>query len=96
MQEAGSHLRVAMHARYIGKTLGLYLTGTDNPLADGCTGFARLAFGKLFERHGDNFHLDINPIEQRTGDAVQVFLYLSGSAYTMAGGMIVVPAWRVG
>ena len=92
VQEARSHLGIAMDARKAGKAFGLYLAGTDDPFADGGAGLACLAFGKLLEGYRNDFHLDVNPVEEGAGDTVQVLLYLPGRTYTMAGGVVVISA----
>ena len=92
VEQAGGHLCVAMYVRYIGETLCLYLPGTYHTFADGGAGFAFLPFGKLLERYRNDFHLDVNAVEERTGDTVQVLLHLSGRAYAMAGRVVVIAA----
>jgi hypothetical protein len=55
----------------------LDVTGGDDPLADGGRGFAVALAGDVLEFHGGDFDVQINPVEQRAGDAVQIILDLA-------------------
>lgn len=92
MQQAWRHLGITVDAGLSGKALSLYLSCLDDTFTDACTAFSRGTFGYLLKRYGNNLHLNVDTVEQRAGNLVQVTLYLSRMTDTMAGGMVVVAA----
>ena len=71
----------------------LNLSGTYHTLAYGGARFAGARICHLFKGEWGDFNLQVDTVEQRSGYAVQVLLYLSRTAYTSLGGMRVIPAW---
>ena len=76
-----------------GKALCLYLARFYYPSAYAGTVFRTVFLRHLFEGDGDDFYLDINAVQQRSGDAVQVALHLSRVADTGPRWVIVISAW---
>ena len=92
MQKRRSHLGVAIDTFIIGKTLFLDSTCLDNPFTDSQTGFGRTLFGNLLKRHGNDLHLYVDAVEQRSRNTVHVFLYRSRRTETRPVGMVVITA----
>ena len=68
------------------------MTSTYHAFADNNAWFARADVGHLFEGDRRYFNLQVDAVEQRTGDAVQVFLYLAGTAHAGLRRVVVVAA----
>lgn len=79
-----------MDARNVSETFGLYVTRFDDALTDGFTRFAARRRGQFFNGHRHHFHLNVNAVEQRTRDFVEVTVDLSWRADTFVVGMIIV------
>ena len=92
MQKRRSHLGVAIDTFIIGKTLFLDSTRLDNPFTDSQTGFGRTLFGNLLKRHGNDLHLYVDTVEQRSRNTVHVFLHRSRRTKTRPVGMVVITA----
>lgn len=91
-KQAAVHLGIAIDAGDGGVALFLNLTGAYHPFANDGAGLAGAGVGHLFEGYGDDFDLQVDTVEQWAGDAVQVFLHLTGRAYAGFGGVVVVAA----
>ena len=91
-EELARHLRVAVDARHFAVTLFLDAAGGDHPLAYRFAGFAGTGVGHLLEGDGDDFYLQVDAVQQRAGDAVQVLLHLPVAAHAGLGGVVVVAA----
>src|SRR6476646_4541365 len=78
------HTRVAVHLGAITKTFLLPLPGTDNPLADGSRIFLSAFAGDvaIFDRR--HFNVQIDAVEQWTGNALPVSLHLKRPATAFA------------
>ena len=48
--------------------------GPENPVADGSRFFAPVVLGEVFVFYGRNLDVEIDPVEQRTGDAGKITL----------------------
>lgn len=86
------HLCVAVDAGVFAVPFLLYLPGAYHPLADVGAALPAPGVAHLFERHRDNLHLDVDAVEQRTGDAVEVACHLSRRADALTRRMVVVAA----
>ena len=86
------HLCIAIDTGIFGVALFLYLPCFDNSFADRFTGFSPSLVRYLIEWYGNDFYLNVNPVEQRAGNFIQIFLYLPGTAYTSLRRMIIISA----
>lgn len=91
-EHARGHLCVAIHARLRGKATGLTLAGGDHPGPYGCARFAGRCRGNLVETDGEYLHLQVDAVEQRAGDAVEVFSDGAGRTDALPRGMVVIAA----
>ena len=57
------HLGVAMRAGEGFEAFLLYLAGSDDAIADGGTGFARLHLGQMGKRHRLYLAMDVDTVE---------------------------------
>ena len=87
-----AHLGVAVYATDAPETLLLNGTGLDYPLTDGCRRFAGSRFRDVVETQGRNLTLDIDAVEQRTGDFSHIPLDLSRCADAGVRGVAIVAA----
>ena len=87
------HLGITIYAGNVCIPCFLNLSGTYHTLAYGGARFAGARICHLFKGEWGDFNLQVDTVEQRSGYAVQVLLYLSRTAYTSLGGMRVIPAW---
>jgi hypothetical protein len=69
----GGHLRVAENAEGL-KTARLALPSGQDALTDGRRFFASVVFGQFFVFHGRILDVQVDPVEQRTGDARKITL----------------------
>jgi hypothetical protein len=74
---ARDHARVAGDAGTMFEPFLLGVARGDDALTDGGGGFAVALAGDVREFHGRDFDVQIDPVEQRTGDAVEVVLDLA-------------------
>jgi len=70
---ARGHLGVAEDAEGL-QAAELMRPRPENPVADGGRFFAPFVLGQVFVFHGRNLDVEIDPVEQRTGDAGKVAL----------------------
>ena len=92
MNHALGHLGVAVYALHGLETFGLDGTSTNHTLTDGRAGLARVGLRNFLEGHGDDLHLDVDAVEQRTADLVHVAVYLAGRADAVVRGVAIVAA----
>src|SRR6478672_5838259 len=78
------HTRVAVHLCAITKTFLLPLPGTDNPLADGSRIFLGAFAGDVAIFDRGHLNVQIDAVEQWTGNALPVSLHLKRPATAFA------------
>src|SRR5947199_5121565 len=78
------HARVAVYFRVIAKTLLLKLPCAHNALADGSGSFLSAFAGDVAVLDRGHFNVQIDAIEQWTGDALPISLHLKRSATAFA------------
>ena len=76
----------------IGIALFLYTACLNDSVPNNTACFSLSLIGYLVERNRNNLYLNINTVQQRTGYLVQILLYLTRTAYTCLGRMIIVSA----
>jgi two-component sensor histidine kinase len=72
-ERARRHLGIAENAEGL-ETARLALPSGENALPDGRRFFAFLVLGQFFVFHGGNLDVQIDPVEQRTGDSRKITL----------------------
>src|SRR5690606_29370696 len=91
--QVAGHQRIAVDIRHFPEALLLDLPRPDDAVPDG---FAFLGIispaGQLFNAHRRHLYMQINPVEQRAGDFVEVFFHYPGPADTFLFRMIVIAA----
>jgi len=85
-KRARGHLGVAENAERL-ETARLALPRSQDALPDGRRFFALLVLGQFFVFHGRNLDMQIDSVEQRTGDARKVTLDQGRRAIAFAGGL---------
>ncbi len=88
--EFGGHMGIAVNSLFVLESFFLDQTGSNDPVADGLTYLGYTFLVQLLERNGDDLHVQIDAVEQRSADPVDVFLDQSGLAYTFFVGMVVI------
>src|SRR5438093_12929412 len=78
------HARVAVYFRVIAKTLLLKLPCAHNALADGSGSFLSAFAGDVAVLDRGHFNVQIDAVEQWTGDALPISLHLKRSATAFA------------
>src|ERR1700757_4242458 len=79
-----SHASITSYFGFVSKTLLLSFPGLDDALADGSGSFLSAFAGNVTIFDGRHFDVQIDSIEQRTGDALTVTLHLHGAAAAFA------------
>ena len=92
MEHPFRHHSIVVYTGVGTETLFLYLPGSDNPFANDGTRFARLHLAELCKRNGLYLAMNVDAVEQRATDFVQVLHDLSGCAAAVFVGMVVVAA----
>ena len=93
VEQFRGHLGIAMHIFDVLITLRLYLSGSDNALANGFARFGGYGRRHLVEFDGRHFDLQVDTVEKRSADAVNVSLDGAGSADALLCGVVIVAAW---
>jgi len=78
LEQLGGHPRVATDTGAFCKPFLLNATGCNHPFADVAGGLAGMRAGEVFELDGGHFHMDVDAVEKRSGDALPVSLDLNG------------------
>src|SRR4029077_11798740 len=86
------HARVAVYFRAIAKTLLLKLPRADNAPADRIGIFLSAFTGDVAIFNCRHFNVQIDPVEQRTGDTLPVSLHLKRAATAFALQVSEIPA----
>ena len=85
LEELGGHAGVAADLGILGEALALDVARFFHALADGGGGLAGSSFaGDVPIRHGGDFDVDVDAVEERAGDAVAVTLDIGGAATALA------------
>ncbi len=88
--EFGGHMGIAVNSLFVLESFFLHLSCGDDSVADGLTYLGDTFLVQLLKRNGDDLHVQIDAVEQRSADPVDVFLDQSGLAYTIFVGMVVI------
>ena len=92
MKQFGGHLGIAVNTLMYGKAFFLDSAGFHHALAYRFATFGRVSVGYLLERDRHDFYLYIDPVEQRAGNTIHVFLDSTRRTETRAIGVIIISA----
>ena len=92
VEEFRRHLGIAMHVFDVLISLGLYLSSGDYALANIFARFGGHGRRHLVEFDWRHFDLQVDAVEKRSADAIDVALHGAGSADAFLCGMVVVAA----
>ena len=91
MKHTFSHLSIAVNALEILEASFLDLTRFNHPLTYLFTWFSSLHRTELGEGNVLKFDLQVDAVEQRTGDFIHITLNLTGRADAMVRGVAIIP-----
>ncbi len=77
----------------VGKSVVLNISGGLHALADGLAGFAKFIPAEFFVIDSGHFDVDVDAVEQWTGDSFLVFGNDSGGTCAGLDGVSCVPTW---
>ncbi len=75
------------------KTFELNLAAADDALANRVGGFARFFVGQLLVIDHGNFYVEVDPVQERAGDALAIVFDIGGGAGAFALGIAEVAAF---
>lgn len=90
MDQRGVHLRVAVYAGDAGISCLLHGSCRHNTASDLAARFGRLPIRHVVEVDRLYLDLQVDTVEERSGDLVHIFLHLSGHACAALGGVAVI------
>ena len=92
MNHTFRHLGITVYSLEILESFCLNLSGSDYSFPDSGTWFSWGCLGDVLERYWTDFALDIDTVEERTGNLVHVSLDLTWCADTAVGRVAIVTA----
>lgn len=78
VHQCGGHLGVAVHALDAFVAACLYFARPDHAFAYGCAALGRGGRRDVVKFHWRHFHLQVDAVEERAGDAVEIVLHGAG------------------
>ena len=83
-QLLGRHLGIAVDVLIVCKAFLLHFPCLDHAVTDLLTRFRSAFFGQLIDRNRCHFYVQVDPVQQRSRDLVEVFLNDARCAYAIA------------